>query len=405
MWPTVTSDRPPTVGGRPVGAVGRALRRMRPYAGATLGWPRSLWARRWGVLRLALAVGLLSVFVGDNPARLARLGYAALPDLDHLAEARRLTAAEQYDEALLVLDAGIVDGGDGGGRRAELEAARREVLARRDSIWRRAREAGVGALTGTGTSLESLGGALLADLIVAGDVRDLAIQGARLALDGETDEIVVVLSGLGLVTTLNPSLDIVPGFLKCAHKAGCVTRRLARGLADLCRTALRERRYERLVAVAGSLRDLIGRTTPRIAARVLKACDDPKEVERVAEFAARERGAGLALHVLGEDAVALAGRAGAAGDKALLLAARKGAHGAAWLRSGAYRLLRPHPLIGLAKGVYKGNVAKGLVKLSDRWVDPGGWLVIPALAAWVVAELGLLVRRRAGRTVALAPVP
>lgn len=404
MWPTVTSDTPPAAGGRPVGVVGRTVRCVRPYAVATLGWPRSLWARRWGVLRLALAVGLLSVFVGDNPARLARLGYAALPDLDHLAEARRLTAAERYDEALLVLDAGLADGGDDG-RRAELEAARRAALARRDSIWRRAREAGVGALTGTGRSLESLGGALLADLIVAGDVRDLAIQGARLALDGETDEIVVVLSGLGLVTTLNPSLDVVPGFLKCAHKAGCVTRRLARGLADLCRTALRERRYERLVAVAGSLRELIRRTTPGIAARVLKACDDPKDVERVAEFAARERFAGQALLVLGEDAVALAGRAGAAGDKALLLAARKGAHGAAWLRSGAYRLLRPHPLIGVAKGVYKGNVAKGLVKLSDRWLDPGGWLVIPALAAWVVAELGLLVRRRAGRPLALAPVP
>lgn len=400
MWPTATSEPGAARSARAWGRIRAATGGLERAAGWLLALPRTAWRRKWGLLRLGVATALLAAFVADNPARLARLQYAALPDFDYLGEAGRLAAEERYDEALLVLDAGLDDAE--GARRDQLAAARADVLARRDSLWRKAREVGKGALIGTGSSLESLGGAMLADLIVVGDVRDLAIQGARLALDGECDEIVVILSGLGLVTTLNPTLDIVPGFLKCAYKAGCVTRRLAHSLAALCRAALRERRYERLVAVAGSLNTLVRRTTPRIAAQALRACDDPKDVARVAEFVARERRAGHALHVLGDDAVALAGRAGAGGDRALLLAARKGPRGVAWLRSGAFRLFRPHPLIGLAKGLYKGNVSKALVRLGDRYLDPGGWLVIPALAAWMVAELGLLVRRRAGRSVALA---
>ena len=68
----------------------------------------------------------------------------------------------------------------------------------------------------------------------------------------------------------------------------------------------------------------------------------------------------------------------------MLLAARKGGHGSAWLRTKNARFLRPHPLIGLAKGLYKGNVQKGVAFFTDRYLDPKGWLLIPALAGWLV---------------------
>ncbi len=56
---------------------------------------------------------------------------------------------------------------------------------------------------------------MTADLLVVGDVRDLAIQGVHYIADGEADELIVLLSGVGLVTTLVPGTDIVP---RCSRR-------------------------------------------------------------------------------------------------------------------------------------------------------------------------------------------
>src|SRR5262249_2004882 len=80
-------------------------------------------------------------------------------------------------------------------------------------------------------------------------------------------------------------------------------------------------------------------------------------------------------------------------DKALILAARKGPGGVAWLRSGAYRALaRPHWMVGVAKAFWKGN-ASALVARAAELLDPRAWWIVPLLASWTLVELGLIVRR------------
>ncbi len=66
--------------------------------------PIKCWRCRWRALRLTLAGALLLTLLIDNPSRLARLQYAALPDYDYLAESHRLTDAGQFGEALVVID-------------------------------------------------------------------------------------------------------------------------------------------------------------------------------------------------------------------------------------------------------------------------------------------------------------
>ena len=111
----------------------------------------------------------------------------------------------------------------------------------------------------------------------------------------------------------------------------------------------------------------------------------------------------FALHVAADDGVALlkdaeklGARHAAATGEALATVALKGRPGVRWLSTPAARaLFRPHPLIGLAKGLWKGNLSTLIQRALDA-AGPKAWWLVPLLAAWVVVELGLLAANFTG---------
>jgi hypothetical protein len=132
---------------------------------------------------------------------------------------------------------------------------------------------------------------------------------------------------------------------------------------------------------------------------MLRFADKPEDVAKLARFVEAEKAGAFALHVTGKEGAELvkaagAGERAAAGaDKALVVAARKGPAGVAWLRTGAYRALaRPHWLSGIGKALWKGNASALAARIAET-LDPRAWWIVPMLAAWVVVELGLLMRR------------
>lgn len=367
----------------------------------------ALWRCRWNVVRLLIASFLLWTLAADTGGRLARRQLAALPDFDYLAEIRFLKAAGRYGEALSIADAGIdatKDEPDSSSIHLALLSAKDSVERERSSWLRRAKDAGMGALTGSaGTSgdasLERLAGAVAADLFVVGDVRDLVIQGGRFAIDGETDEVIVALSTLGLFTTLAPEIDWVPALLKIARKAGSMSR----GLQEFIVTAVKSRRAKEVQTLASDVGSIARHSSPASAVRLLRTVDDPADAARLARFLERHaehsRGA-FALHVGGDEAAALLKSAektsikeAAAMGEALVKVSKKGRPGIRWLSTPAARaILRPHPLIGLAKGLWKENVSE-LIRRGLDAAGPHAWWILPLVAAWVVAELGLLMGR------------
>src|SRR5207253_644783 len=108
-----------------------------------------------------------------------------------------------------------------------------------------------GALVGEGDSLEALVGAIAADMFIVGDIRDLVIQGGRLAVDGDSDELILALSAVGVLTTVMPEVDWVAAFLKVAKKAGALSKRMVEALVRVIRRATDTRDY-------GELRRLFG---------------------------------------------------------------------------------------------------------------------------------------------------
>jgi hypothetical protein len=356
-----------------------------------------IWRAKWNLLRLAIAAFLLWAVAGDTGARLARLQLASLPDFDYASEVRFLRDAGRYGEAVMVADAGL--DALSGDARAALEAEKHKTVAAQGSYLRRARDLGLGALSGRGDSLEGLIGAVAADFFVVGDVRDLVIQGGRLVMDGETDEVILVLSGVGLATTLAPEVDWVPSILKAAKKSGAMSRRMGEHIVKLARAG----KHGELMPLFRDVRKLAQHASPGGAIRMLRLADDPQDLARITRFVESQKAGAFALHVAGREGADVikgstrvaraAGNAGqAAAEEAVILAAHKGDKGIAWLRTGAYRAMaRPHLLVGIGKMFYKGNAEKLAARIAAA-LDPRAWWIVPLLGAWVFVELAGLIR-------------
>ncbi len=362
----------------------------------------ALWRCRWGAVRLAVALALLWAFVAGAAGRLARMQLDALPGMDFAAEVRHLREARRYGEAAAIAEAALAAEADPQ-RRAAIERERDLAAAEASSALRRARDVGMGALSGQGDSIESLVGAVAADMLVVGDVRDILLQGGKWVADGETDEVILALSAVGLATTVAPQVDWAPSVLKAAKRMGALTK----GLSEHIVRAVRAGRMEDLRPLLENVGSLSRRASPGGAARILRLADSPEDVATLARFVERAEGMGkgsgvLALHVTGAEGARLLKAAGSAGaqaaDRVVVTAARKGAPGAAWLRTPSARvLLRPHPLVGLAKGLWKGNVQELAVRVAAA-TDRHAWWIIPLLAAWVFVECAVIAGRiRTGR--------
>lgn len=355
---------------------------------------RRLFGARWIVLRLVIALFLCWALAVDTPQRLARLALSKLPDFDYAAEVEHLRAGGRYGEALMIADEGLAS--LDGPAQERLRTLRDEVAREQGSLLRRLTDAGRGAITGRGDSLESLVGAVTADFFVVGDVRDLVIQGSRWVVDGETDEVILALSGVGLATTIAPEVDWVPSVLKVARKAGSLTR----GMSDAIVSGLKrggKAGAEGLTALMRDVATLSRRASPGGAARLLRHADTPEDLATLARFVDRQPSGAFALHVLGDEGAAMvkgAARTERAADvgAGLVKAARKGPAGAAVLRTSGRVLTRPHPILGVVKAVYKGN-AEQLVARASAAIDPRAWWMLPLAGAWVFLELGLLSRR------------
>lgn len=344
------------------------------------------------LLRATLAAALLALCLQDGPAARIVAELKVLPNYDYARQASRLAAADRLDEALLVVEAGL-DAEPGPQRAAALRAQQQRLAAERDSWSYRGREFAAGAWLGGGDSTPALVGAVASDLLVFGDVRDLAIQSARGLRGRDVDPVITTLSVAGILLTAWPAADGGTAVLKAARRSGALSARLAGDTLRAGRRAVARRDVtplRRIAADAGSLRRQAGAAP---ALRILRGVRDRGDLTRAARFA-KQPGGAFALWAGGRDALRLLRVGGAEGSAWLLRAARKGPEGIAVLARSARVLAKPHPLIGATKGLYKGNAGALLSKALRDYAAP----VIGLLTGWLLFEMGRLGLRlrRAG---------
>lgn len=352
-----------------------------------------LWRIRWNLIRVLIAAFCLWTLGSDAASRAARLTLAQIPDADMLGDVRALRAQGKFDEAILVADAAIAS--NRGDRAKALIDERDAAQRERDSLWRRAKDAGRGAAMGSGDSLEALAGAVAADFFLIGDIRDLTIQGYRGATGRETDELIILLSGIGVATTMAPEVDWAPSILKALRKLGAMSDNLAHTLL----TWLRRGDQASLSRVFRDVDDLAVRAGPGGATALIKHADDPADIARMRAFAAARPQGAFTMYRTGREGVSLLRAAEGSGAStrratdAATSAARKGPAARALLGSKAGRvLIRPHPIVGVAKALTKGNLGDLVARAVER-LDPAAWWLVPVLAAWCGVEAFWLTRR------------
>lgn len=375
-----------------------------------IGFLRACWRARWNALRLCIAAFLLCAVAADTGARLARRALAQLPDYDFAAEVAGLRAQGRFGESIAIADAGL-DSVTDPAQRERIRLERDRTRSEQSSWLRRAKDLGWGALTGgaggfdgksaADLSMETLVGAVAADMLVIGDVRDLLIQGYRYAGGNETDPVIVALSVVGIATTVAPEVDWAPSILKSARRIGAMGEKLGGSIVRMVK-AKDARRIEALLADSASL---ARKASPAGAARMFRLAQSEADIARMARFVEKSgpRAVG-ALHVTGEagaaalrqaDALRLAGKLDdAARLEALVLkAGAKGERGARFLKSSqAAALMKPHFLVGGLKSLYKGHAA-AIVQRALESLDPFSAWVLPLLSAWTFIECGLMLRR------------
>lgn len=339
------------------------------------------------VVRVAAALLLLVYCWADVPAMQVRQQLQALPDYDYLAEGTALLQQLRFSEALLVVEAGL-DGTEDAYTRARLQGLRADIIAARDAWGRRLRDLGSGALTGTGDSMEALTGAVVADLFVFGDLRDLVIQSGRAARGEEADEVIVGLSAAGLALTAIPAADLGTAVLKFARRVGALSESFARSLLRIARRALDERRFGPLLEVSQDAASLSQRAGAAPAMAILKNVDEAGDLRRATVFSAQPGGA-FALWLGGKPVLAGLKASGDSGHALWLRAARKGRAGLDFAAEHATLLLRPHPFVGLLKGLYKGNVPGLLQQALLRHAE----YLLALCIAWLSFETVLLGSR------------
>jgi len=348
------------------------------------------------LVRVSAAAALVWICWQDRPAIQARDDFESLAPYDPAYEAGELFKQNRFTEALVLVDEGLTK--DPTNNRLLIMKQGLE-LERKDWM-RQMALGGRGAITGRGTETASLAGAVIADLFVFGDIRDLVIETGTWLKGGDADEMIVALSAGGVLLTLSPEIDLGAAVLKTARKMGALSDTMAKAVAEAARKAYKTRKVDPVKEITADVSTLAARARPAGAVFILKHVDDPATLRRVVSFTGTPEG----LHAMLIDpktTMRWLNSGWSHSEEWVLKAAARGGKGLQYLAQNSSMMFRAHPLVGLLKGLYKGNVPALLLDLGMRYS-----LVILGLAGgWLLYEGVLLLTRVFGIGQRSKPAP
>ena len=334
----------------------------------------------------ACAIGLALVLLGvcglrlcasdlsESPARTPLdEQIEAVPDYDYLHEVRELQANGRLDEAEHLAD--WVLSGSSITNRHEVSAVREKVNRRRTALWRRTKRVVKGFVVGDGASVEELGGAVISDFLLWGDIRDLAKQGYNKVAGKEADPVVTALAAIGVCTSVasfwvadpaecaEVAADASFSFLKTLRKMGQLSNKFCGVIVTVGGESVKAKSASKglkeLVVGTKGLFDGVGAAR---AATVMKHIDDVDSLKAVSKMAKQTAEPTMIIvRAHGVDGIKTLGKLADAEKGAVILekAARKGAPGLkklmAYVKYGARA----------GKAFRHGNIQKFSMKLLE----------------------------------------
>ncbi len=200
----------------------------------------------------------------------------------------------------------------------------------------RLRRGAKGFITGSSNSLEEAGGAIISDIIIYGDIRDLAMQGWFKINGQETDPLIICLASVGLCTELIQWADWMPAVLKAMRKAGALTERFAGNLQKMASKAVKTGKMDQAsTSFFFNLSTLLRRNSFQRSACLLQYIETPKDLALCLKIAEHSPSTPyLLIKSGGSDGAFVLRKFGESqsGIRFLTQAARKGPAGVAFLK-------------------------------------------------------------------------
>ena len=182
-----------------------------------------------GVLLIVLAVWLL--FGGRATSDISALD--RLPDHDYISEINELIKQKRFGEAKTLCEDVIALGLPCADK---AQALKDQSEKESKKIFNRLYKAAKGFVTGEpDKSLEELGGSVVSDMVMYGDIRDLAKQGYYKITGKETDYVIVALAAAGLLTEFVDIADWFPAIMKAFRKVGAISDALGQYIVKICK--------------------------------------------------------------------------------------------------------------------------------------------------------------------------
>lgn len=193
----------------------------------------------FGVLFLIAAFAIFSQYCSQDVTK----EIDALPDYDYISEIQQLIDEKKYGEAK-ILSQDVVN------LKLPCSQDAEELFKIADKkskkIWNRIYKAGKGFVTGNpDNSIEEIGGSIASDMIMYGDIRDLAVQGWFKVTNKETDPVIIALASIGLLTEFVDAADWAPAALKAIKKAGCMTKGVADSIISMGKKIVKTRKLDK----------------------------------------------------------------------------------------------------------------------------------------------------------------
>lgn len=205
-----------------------------------------------------------------------------LPDCDFAGLAEKYWENGKRAEAFACLEYAVANAIPGSGECAFLREKYLKSEELRKSAWGRLCAVGRGFATGNADDAESLAGAALSDLLLYGDLRDIAKE---IAVNEKTDPFVLTLASAGVMTTLFPPADGALSLAKIAKRAGSLAAPLEKSISRSVKSALKSppgKAAAELKRSLGPLADLSKKTgTWTGFSSVLKCADSPDDVAKI----------------------------------------------------------------------------------------------------------------------------
>lgn len=254
-----------------------------------------------------------------------------IPDYDYLPEIHELEAEGRLGEAEHLAD--WVLSGSSITNRDEVVALRTEINRKRTSLWNRSKRAAKGFVVGEGTSIEELGGAMVSDFLLWGDIRDLAKQGYYKATGSEADPVVAALASVGVLISLSSvwvadpaepaelAADASLSCLKTLRKMGHLSKRFCGVLVGVCReTAKTKSASKGLKEIVVGMKGLFDGAGAARASAIMKHVDDLDSLKAVSTMAKRmPEPTAILVRMHGEKGVKLIGKMLEVGDGVIAL--------------------------------------------------------------------------------------